>query len=98
MFTTGKNTSKGRAIARDPRLVICVDDERPPYAFVQVQGTASVSDDPEELLRTATAIGGRYMGADRAEEFGARNGGPGEILVRVRLDQVVAYKDVAEND
>ena len=28
----------------------------------------------DDLLRFATAIGGRYMGADQAERFGRRNG------------------------
>ncbi|HXV92560.1 MAG TPA: PPOX class F420-dependent oxidoreductase, partial [Pseudonocardia sp.] len=73
VFTTGATTAKGRAIARDPRLVLCVDLEVPPYAFVQVQGVAEVSEEPAELRRVATAIGGRYMGAERAGEFGRRN-------------------------
>ncbi len=36
------------------------------------------------------------MGEDRAEEFGARNGVPGELLVRVRIDKVLAEKGVAD--
>jgi hypothetical protein len=36
------------------------------------------------------------MGEDRAEEFGARNGVPGELLVRVRVERVTAYSAVAE--
>jgi PPOX class probable F420-dependent enzyme len=95
VFTTSEGSAKARAIARDPRLVLCVDLQAPPYAFVQVQGHATVSDDPEELLRTATAIGGRYMGADRAEEFGKRNAAPGEVTVRLRPTRVVAELDVA---
>ncbi|GAA2564458.1 PPOX class F420-dependent oxidoreductase [Pseudonocardia hydrocarbonoxydans] len=95
VFNTGASTAKGRAIARDPRLVICVDSEEPPFAFVQVQGVAHTSEDPAELLRTATAIGGRYMGADRAEEFGRRNGVPGELLVRLVPTKIVADLDVA---
>ncbi len=94
VFNTGGNTAKAKAIARDPRVVLCVDLDEPPYAFVQVQGEATVSEDPDELLRTATAIGGRYMGADRAEEFGKRNGVPGELVVRVRPTRIVAELDM----
>jgi PPOX class probable F420-dependent enzyme len=94
LFNTGKDTAKGRAIARDPRVALCVDLEEPPYGFVQVQGLATVSDDPDELLRTATVIAGRYMGADRAEEFGRRNGVPGELLVTLRPTKVVAVLDM----
>jgi PPOX class probable F420-dependent enzyme len=90
VFNTGRDTAKGRAIARDPRLALCVDLEEPPYGFVQVQGSATTSEDPAELLSTATAIGGRYMGADRAEEFGRRNAVPGELVVRLRATKVNA--------
>lgn len=94
VFTTGKGTAKGRAVARDPRLVLCVDLDQPPYAFVQVQGEATVSEDPDELLRTATGIAARYMGAERAEEFGKRNAMPGELVVRLRPTKVIAELDV----
>ncbi len=36
------------------------------------------------------------MGEGRAEEFGRRNGVPGELLVRVTPDHVVAAKGVAD--
>jgi PPOX class probable F420-dependent enzyme len=95
LFNTGADTAKGRALARDPRVVLIVDLEQPPYAFVQVQGVAEVTDDLVEVRRIATLCGGRYMGADRAEEFGARNGVPGELGVRLRPTRVVADLDVA---
>ncbi|WP_328388491.1 PPOX class F420-dependent oxidoreductase [Nocardia sp. NBC_00416] len=93
VFNTGKNTAKGKALQRDPRIALVVDLEEPPYGAVQVQGTVTLSEDPAELLRTATAIGGRYMGTARAEEFGRRNGVPGELLVRVKPVKVVAFFD-----
>jgi PPOX class probable F420-dependent enzyme len=96
VFNTARETAKGRALRRDPRVVICVDDQHPPYSFVQVQGIASTSEDPEELLDVATRVGGRYMGAERAKEFGRRNGAPGELVVRVTPTKVVAGFDVAE--
>jgi PPOX class probable F420-dependent enzyme len=94
IFNTGKGTAKGRALARDPRATLCVDLEEPPYGFVQVQGDAELSEDPGELLRTATAIAARYMGQDRAEEFGKRNGVPGELVVRLRPTKVLAALDM----
>jgi PPOX class probable F420-dependent enzyme len=94
VFTTARRSAKGQAILRDPRLALCVDYEREPYAFVQVQGLAAVSEEPGELLRVATAIGARYMGADRAEEYGRRNGVPGELVVRLTPLRVVADFDV----
>jgi len=94
IFNTGKDSAKGRAILRDPRVAVCVDLEEQPYGYIQVQGIASVSEDMDELVRTATAIAGRYMGADRAEEFGKRNGVPGELVVRVRPTKVLGGLDI----
>ncbi|MGW5113507.1 PPOX class F420-dependent oxidoreductase [Nocardia sp. NPDC004123] len=89
VFNTGRDTAKGRSIRRDGRLSLCVDVSTPPYSFVQVQGVAEVSEDPDELLRTATDIAARYMGPDRADEFGKRNAVPGELVVRLRPTKIV---------
>ena len=95
VFNTGKDTAKGRALARDPRATLCVDLEEPPYGFVQVQGEADISEDPGELVRTATVIAARYIGQDRAEEFGKRNGVPGELVVRLRPTKVIAAFEIS---
>jgi PPOX class probable F420-dependent enzyme len=95
VFNTARDSAKGRALARDPRVVMCVDLERPPYGFVQIQGLATTSEDIDELVSTATRIGGRYMGAERADEFGKRNGVPGELVVRIEPTKVIADFDKA---
>ena len=94
VINTGRDTAKGRYLARDPRVSLCVDLAAPPYAFVQVQGDAELSEDIDELVRTATLIGARYMGPERAEEFGKRNGVPGELVVRIRPTKVLAVFDM----
>lgn len=96
VFNTDAKSAKGRALKHDPRVTMCVDDPHPPFSFVQVQGTASISEDPLQLLDTATRIGGRYMGVDRAEEFGRRNGVAGELVVRVTPTKVIAAFDIAD--
>jgi PPOX class probable F420-dependent enzyme len=96
VFTTHVTSMKAHAIGRDPNVAMVVDDEEPPYAFVLIEGKASVSEEPEDLLRWATTIGGRYMGAERAEEYGNRNGVPGELLVRLRADKVIARSGIAD--
>lgn len=93
VFNTGKASAKGAAFARDPRVAVVVDLEAPPYGFVQIQGVVHTSEEPAELVRTATEIAARYMGADRAAEFGKRNGVPGELVVRVKPTKVVAVFD-----
>src|SRR5262249_9901736 len=95
VFTTGEDTVKGKAIRRDPRLCLCVDEEVPPFSYVSIAGKADVSRDPEELLRWATLIAVRYMGEDRAEAFGRRNAVPTELLVRVEPTRVIANANIS---
>ncbi len=95
VFTTFGKSVRGRALRRDPRIALVIDEEVPPYAFVHVRGRAEISEDPEQLLRFATEIGARYMGAARAKEFGTRNAVPGELLVRVTPERVITNANVA---
>src|SRR5437763_310493 len=95
VFTTGANTVKGRNLQRDPRIALVVEDDEPPFAFVHVRARVKLHEDIEDLRRFATAIGARYMGEERAEEFGQRNAVPGELLVRVTPERVIAEADVA---
>ncbi|MEV4428144.1 PPOX class F420-dependent oxidoreductase [Streptomyces sp. R-07] len=96
VFNTGKDTVKGRNLARDGRVSLCVDDDTPPFAYVSLRGHAELSEDPVELRHWAARIGARYMGEDRAEEFGERNAVPGELLVRVSIEKVIAESGVAD--
>ena len=96
VFMTSAQTIKGKAILRDPRVSLCWDDERPPFSFLTVAGLAQTSVDPDELLRWSIRIGGRYMGADRAQEYGRRNSVPPEMLVRVTPVKIVAKVDIAD--
>ena len=95
VFMTGKDTVKGKAITRDGRIAICFDDERPPFDFVTIFGTAGVSEDLDAMLHWGTRIAARYMGEDLAEQYGKRNAVPGELLVRVRVDKVIGARNVA---
>ena len=96
VFNTGAETLKGKAIRRDPRVCLCIDDERPPFSFVVVDGKVDISEDPDELRIWATRIASRYMGAANAEAYGRRNAVPGELLVRLRPTHVVARARIAD--
>jgi PPOX class probable F420-dependent enzyme len=96
LFTTWRDTIKGKAIRRDGRVSLCVDEEQPPFAYVRVDGSATLEEDPELLRTWATRIAGRYMGEERAAEYGARNGVEGELLVRIRPTTIVAQTDISD--
>jgi len=97
LFNTGSHSVKYHGLRREPRFALCVDDQEPPFSFVMLECVAAEFVDDVELMREwATRIGGRYMGADRADEYGARNAVPGEYLVRARIERAVAYADIAD--
>jgi PPOX class probable F420-dependent enzyme len=95
VFMTGADTVKGRNLARDPRVQLSVDDPGMPYAFVTVAGRVELSQDDDERLRWSREIARRYVPADQAEAFAARNAVPGELLVRLRAERMVAVDDLA---
>ena len=96
MFTTAADSLKGKTLRRDARVALSIDDETPPFAFVVIEGTVTISADLDEMLVWAIRIGGRYMGAERAEAFGRRNAVEGELLVRVTPERVVARRNIAD--
>ena len=57
---TNSSSGKCRNIRRDPRISICVQDERPPYRGVTVTGTAEIAPDRPEL---SAAMSRNYLGA-----------------------------------
>jgi PPOX class probable F420-dependent enzyme len=96
IFTTWHGSVKASNIRRDSRLSLCVDEEKPPFALVLAEGTAEITDEAEDLIYWATRVGERYMGPERAEEYGRRNAVPGELLVSITPTKVIAKKNVSD--
>ncbi len=97
VFTTNETTAKGRRLRADPRTALCCDDEVFPFGFVQARGPVTLQElTPEELLPWTTRLAARYVPADRAGAFGARNAVPGELLCRLRVERLVGELGVAD--
>ena len=96
IFTTWHESLKGKAFRRDPRVSLCVDDDQPPFSYVTLDGTVTISEDQAELKYWGGRLGGRYMGEDKSEAYGERNGVPGELLVRVTIRNITGHKDMAD--
>ena len=95
VFTTGEQTVKGRALRANPRAALTTDDETFPFSFVMVRGPVQVQTGAADLLAWATRIASRYVPDDRATWYGERNAVPDELLCRLRIEQVVAQRDIA---
>ena len=93
-FTTSATSVKGRTLQRDSRVALTVDDPHPPFAFVIIEGNAELNEDLDQLLEVATRLGEKYMGSDRAVEFGRRNAVAGELLATVRPIRLIGEKDL----
>jgi hypothetical protein len=76
--------------------VVVVQDPAPPYDYVSVEGNAELLDDLPACRAISTRLGAKYMGEDRAEEFGKRNGVEGELVVRIRPTKVFGEAGVTE--
>ena len=97
IFNTGKNPVKAKNIQRDNRVRLCVDDQIPLFSFVTIDGIAEIiSNKPIEIFEWAKIIASRYMGSDKAEEYGKRNSSEGELLLKIKPTKVVSQKDLAE--
>jgi PPOX class probable F420-dependent enzyme len=95
-FTTGASTVKGRTLQHDGRVALTVEDPHPPFTFVIVEGTAELSEDLHRILEVATRLGEKYMGPDRAFEFGKRNAVAGELLATIRPAKVIGEKNLTD--
>jgi PPOX class probable F420-dependent enzyme len=96
IFTTGKDSVKAKTIYNNPHVSICVDDQTRPFSFVVVEGQSEIIEEPNDILKWATKIAARYMGEDKAESYGRRNSGKGELLLRVRPSKIIAHKAISE--
>jgi PPOX class probable F420-dependent enzyme len=96
LFTTARRSVKGRAIRHDPRVAACIDDDRPPFAFVMIEGRATVIEDPHAVLITATRIARRYMGLDKAEEYARLNSGDWMMAVRITPENIASEDNVTD--
>ncbi|GCE19993.1 PPOX class F420-dependent oxidoreductase [Dictyobacter kobayashii] len=96
VFNTGRATVKGANLLRTGKAAICVDEETVPYAYAMIEGTTECSENLTDVRYWATRIAARYMGEDRAEEYGARNGVEGEMLVRLTPTKVIFLENISD--
>lgn len=96
VFTTWKDSIKAKNIYLNPNVSICIDDQKPPFSFVIVEGIVKIIEEPNNILQWATKIAARYMGKENADVYGKRNSVKGELLLRIKPSKVIAQKNIAK--
>ncbi len=68
LVSTMAARAKARAVARNPKVSLCVLDERWPFTYLQVYADATVDRDPDLVVEVMMAIGGRMSGEPLGDE------------------------------
>jgi PPOX class probable F420-dependent enzyme len=81
LVLTERGSQKHKNIERDPRVTLCIDDERPPYHTVLVRARVSVEEAPGREWREALAIS--YLGDENGKRYIAENMHPNDVMLRI---------------
>jgi len=91
-LSTGRDTPKALAVAAAGRFSLCVQDERPPYKYVSVEGPAVMAEatDAERL-----ELARRYLGIEGGDAYIAANPGGSQVMIRMTPEHWLsrAYSD-----
>jgi hypothetical protein len=68
LVSTLVDRSKAKAVARNPKVSLCILDERWPFTFLQVYADAVRDDDPDLVVEVMMAAGGRMAGKELTED------------------------------
>jgi PPOX class probable F420-dependent enzyme len=89
-FALSPGSVKRKSLARDPRIAVCVSDERQPYSFVTIEGRARTSAEPEQIRRVGAGIADRYYPDQPAEDVAESFVQEGFTAVRISITNVIA--------
>lgn len=89
-FALSPGSVKGKSLARDPRVTVCVSDERQPYGFVTIEGRARISAEPDQIKRVAAGIAERYYPTQPADGIAESFAEGGFTAVHISITKVIA--------
>ena len=68
LISTTAGRAKARAVLRDPKISLCVLDERWPFAYLQVYADAVIERDRKLAVDVLMAVAGRMSGETPSDE------------------------------
>jgi hypothetical protein len=85
---TGRDSRKGKLLAKAGRFSLCVQTETPPYRYVSVEGPI-VGMEPSDLERDLRPLARRYLGQAGGDRYvdSTRDEHVGNVLVRMRPER-----------
>ena len=89
-FALSPGSVKGKSLARDRRIAICVSDENQPYSFVTIEGEARISAEPDQIKHVGARIAARYYPSQPADGLAESFVQEGFTAVRISITNVIA--------
>lgn len=90
---TSRTSRKGRLLTPGRRVSLCVQEERPPYKYVSVEGPV-IAVEPSDVKRDVRPLAHRYLGPEIGDQYIALTGGADtrqeNVLVRMRPERWLA--------
>jgi len=88
LVSTTAGRAKARAIARNPKISLCVLDERWPFVYVQVYADAVIDSERALAVEVLMAVAGRMAGVDVGDDtrpfFESMAEGEQRVVLRCR--------------
>jgi PPOX class probable F420-dependent enzyme len=84
-FSTMASRAKGKAFLRNPEVTLCVLEEKQPFAYLTVYGTARVDTEgaAEGMMRVGAAMTGGLVSEAARPAIEQRAKDEGRVLIRV---------------
>ncbi|WP_433163546.1 PPOX class F420-dependent oxidoreductase [Kribbella sp. CA-247076] len=89
-FVLSPGSVKGKSLARDRRVAVCISDDQQPYSFVTIEGDARVSAEPGQVRHVGAGIAGRYYPDQPAAEVAEAFLHEGFSAVHITVTNVIA--------
>ncbi|MDX6264651.1 MAG: hypothetical protein QOH84_6339 [Kribbellaceae bacterium] len=89
-FALSPGSVKGKSLARDARIAVCISDDQQPYSFVTLEGHARISAEPATITHVAKGIADRYYPSHPADALAETFVEQGFTAVHITITNVIA--------
>ncbi len=96
VFVTHSSSVKARNLRRTEYAAASVDDPRPPFSFVSVEGPVTLIDDMEQVRHWGKLGAARYIGAEAADAYAYGDNFPDDLLGRLTPTRMTGTAALAD--